>query len=94
MRTYFQLSPQEADELLALAESEHADSTDYFEFTHLINQHYLEPQKIDLIETLWQIAFADQHLHHYEEHVIRRLSELLHVPHSAFIAAKHRAGNP
>ncbi len=89
----FELTPAQAGELLELARSEHADSTDYFEFTRLINQHYSPEQKNQLVESLWQIAFADQSLHHYEEHVIRRLSELLHVPHSVFIAAKLRADN-
>lgn len=91
VRCNFDLGQEQAEALLSMAESEHAGSTDYYEFTHLINQHYTAEQKKQLIETLWQIAFADQSLHRYEEHVIRRLSELLYVPHSIFIAAKHRA---
>lgn len=93
VRRSFNLDHAEAEELLSLAQSEHANSTDYYEFTRLINQHYDAEQKNQLIETLWQIAFADQSLHHYEEHVIRRLSELLYVPHSVFIAAKLRVAN-
>ncbi|MEJ2426718.1 MAG: TerB family tellurite resistance protein, partial [Candidatus Thiodiazotropha sp.] len=73
-----------------LGEREHAASTDYFQFTSLINKHYSAEQKVWLIEALWRVAFADQKLHQYEEHVIRRLSELLYVPHSDFIAAKLR----
>ncbi len=90
VKTQFQLPEQEAEALLEMAEREHAESTDYFEFTRLINQHYAEQQKIRLIEMLWRVAYSDQVLHHYEEHVIRRLAELLYVPHAAFIAAKHR----
>jgi len=93
VQRYFDLGQEQAEALLSMAESEHADSTDYYEFTRLINQHYTAEQKNQLVETLWQIAFADQSLHRYEEHVIRRLSELLYVPHSVFIAAKHRADN-
>jgi uncharacterized tellurite resistance protein B-like protein len=37
------------------------------------------------------VALADSVVHKYEEHVIRRISDLLHVPHRAFIAAKLRA---
>lgn len=86
----FNLTEKESAELLSLAEAEHADSTDYFQFTRLINEHYTAEQKIELVEKLWLIAYSDQQLHHYEEHVIRRLAELLHVPHSAFMATKHR----
>jgi uncharacterized tellurite resistance protein B-like protein len=94
VQEHFRLAPGEAEELLALAEAEHADSTDYFQFTRLINQHYSPRQKVGLIEALWRVAFSDSELHHYEEHVIRRLADLLYVPHAEFIAAKHRVANP
>ncbi len=87
---HFHLDEQAARELMRLGEREHAESTDYFQFTSLINKHYSAEQKVRLIESLWRVAFADQKLHDYEEHVIRRLSELLYVPHSDFIAAKLR----
>ncbi|MES9882877.1 MAG: TerB family tellurite resistance protein [Sedimenticola sp.] len=90
VRNHFGLDSNEAQELIELAEAEHAKSTDYFQFTHLINQHYTPEKKIELVEALWQIAYADQELHHIEEHVIRRLAELIHLPHKAFITAKHR----
>ena len=87
----FGLGGAEADELIALAEQEHHISTDYFQFTRLINEHYSASQKVELVELLWRVAFADGELHHYEEHVIRRLADLLHVSHRDFISAKHRA---
>ena len=86
----FQLDRQAAQTLMRLAEREHAESTDYFQFTSLINKHYSPDRKVKLIESLWRVAFADQQLHHYEEHVIRRLAELIYVSHKDFIAAKHR----
>lgn len=86
----FGLDDREADTLVSLAEAEHQASTDYFQFTRLINEHYTAEQKVGLIESLWRVAFADGELHHYEEHVIRRLSDLLYVGHGDFIAAKHR----
>lgn len=86
----FALTEQEADALISLAEAEHQSSTDYFQFTRLINEHYTPEQKVELLESLWRVAFADGELHSYEEHVIRRLSDLLHVSHRDFIATKHR----
>jgi uncharacterized tellurite resistance protein B-like protein len=87
----FNLNSQEAGTLMSLAEAEHQASTDYFQFTRLINNHYSSEQKVDLVESLWRVAFADGELHRYEEHVIRRLADLLYVSHTDFIAAKHRA---
>jgi uncharacterized tellurite resistance protein B-like protein len=89
----FSLDRVSAEQLIALAKQEHDDSTDYFQFTRLINDHYSAEQKIKVVEAFWRVAFADQELHHYEEHVIRRLADLIHVSHNDFIAAKHRVMN-
>jgi uncharacterized tellurite resistance protein B-like protein len=89
----FDLNRVSAEQLIALAKQEHDESTDYFQFTRLINEHYSAEQKVKVIEAFWRVAFADQELHHYEEHVIRRLADLIHVSHSDFIAAKHRVMN-
>ena len=85
---HFGLSGDEAAELLELAEEERSESTDYFQFTSLINGNYTPEQKIRLVELLWRIAYANESLHLYEEHLVRKIADLLHVPHSAFITAK------
>ncbi|MES9990752.1 MAG: TerB family tellurite resistance protein [Candidatus Thiodiazotropha sp.] len=89
----FGLNRVSAEQLITLAKQEHDNSTDYFQFTRLINEHYSAEQKVKIVEAFWRVAFADQALHHYEEHVIRRLADLIHVSHSDFIAAKHRVMN-
>jgi uncharacterized tellurite resistance protein B-like protein len=86
----FGLDKDEAQELLDLARQEHAESTDNFQFTSLINQHYSATQRIELIEKLWKVAFADNVLDKHEDHVIRRIADLIHVSHSDFIASKLR----
>ena len=89
VREHFDLSASEAQELLEMAEEERSNSTDYFQFTSLINNHYTPEHKVKLIEMLWRIAYADDSLHRYEEHLVRKVAELLYVPHSTFIAIKH-----
>ena len=88
---HFDLEEEEVKELLALAEAERAESTDYFQFTSLINDAYAQDEKIRLVELLWHIAYANESLHKYEEHMVRKIADLLHVSHKAFIAAKFRA---
>lgn len=90
VKNSFGLSLEEANILIELAKEEHKNSTDYFQFTRLINDNYSAEQKIKLIENLWQVAFADSHLDKYEEHVIRRISDLIYVSHSDFMATKLR----
>ena len=84
------LQQKEAEELYRLAEEEKKQATDYHQFTRLIAQHYSQPQKIKLIEALWEVAFADKVLDKYEEHMVRRIADLIYVPHKEFIQARHR----
>ena len=86
----FELSNTEIETLLELAHNEKHEATDYYSFTSLLNTHYSQQQKIKLVEELWQLAYADNHLDKYEEHLLRRLADLLHVPHKDFIRAKHK----
>jgi uncharacterized tellurite resistance protein B-like protein len=86
----FKLSGSQAEELVSLAEQEIDQAADYYQFTSLINKNFEMSQKVKMIEYFWKIAFADGHLDKYEEHIIRKVSELLYVPHREFIAAKHR----
>lgn len=84
----FSLDETAAENLLDDAQQAHKSATDYFAFTSEINRRYSQEKKIELIQTLWQLANADDQVHQIEQHVIRRISNLLHVEHSDFIAAK------
>lgn len=86
----FSLSPADAQELLALAESESRDAYDIYQFTSKIDTTFPPERKVQLIEALWRAAYSDSVLHAHEEHLIRRIADLLHLSHSQFIAAKLR----
>jgi len=40
------------------------------------------------VESLWEVAYADQHLDRYEDHLVRKVADLIHVRHSDFIRTK------
>lgn len=86
----FSLTAEQAASLIALAEQQRKQATDYFQFTSLINQQYSQEQKVRLIESLWKIAFIDGVLDMNEEYLVRKIADLLHVPHTDFIMAKNR----
>jgi uncharacterized tellurite resistance protein B-like protein len=91
VRTKFGLDAEEAATLIGLAEQEVREATDYYQFTSLINRHFSAAQKERVIELMWQVAYADAGLSANEQHVVRKIADLLHVPHGAYIAAKLRA---
>jgi uncharacterized tellurite resistance protein B-like protein len=91
LRGSFELSEDEVTRLVELAEQAAKDATDWFEFTSHINAHFDVPQKVRMVEYLWRVAYADGRLSAHERHVMWRISDLLHVPHGAYINAKMRA---
>lgn len=86
----FGLDEADSRQLVELAEAEARDAHDLFQFTSQVNQAFSAEQKVRLVEELWRVAWSDDELHRYEEHVIRKVADLIHVPHSQFIAAKLR----
>jgi uncharacterized tellurite resistance protein B-like protein len=91
VREKFGLTAAEADALTSLAEEEAREATDYYQFTSLINRTFTQEQRQRVVELLWRVAYADAELSAHEQHVVRRIADLLYVPHSAYIAAKLRA---
>ncbi len=85
------LSPAEASELLEAAREEVRTANDYFQFTSVLNRHLTQEQKIAVVERMWRVAYADSRLDANELHLMRRIADLLHVPHHDSIAAKMRA---
>jgi len=84
----FQIEPDRCTEIIRLAESEISQSTDYHQFTRLINEQFSQQQKTHVIELMWEIAWADGELDPWEEHLIRRVADLIYISHADFIAAK------
>jgi uncharacterized tellurite resistance protein B-like protein len=94
LREKFALAGDEVERLLELAGQAAREATDWFEFTSHINTHFDMPAKVRMIEYMWRVAYADGHLGAHERHVMRRICDLLHVPHGAYINAKMRAQQP
>ena len=91
VRERFHLAAGEAQELVQLAEAEAKGATDYYQFTSLIRTAYSMEDREAIVELLWRVAYADTALSAHEMHVIRKIADLLYVPHRAYIAAKMRA---
>ena len=84
----YNIAESDLEELIQLAKDESFEATSLYEFTKLINDSYDYEQKVELIENMWRIAFSDKRLDKYEDHLIRKVSELIYVSHSDFIKTK------
>ncbi len=84
----FLIEENEMDELINLAKENVEDSNSLYEFTRDINDNFDATERVKLIESMWKIAYADGNIDKYEEHIIRKVSNLIYVAHSDFIKAK------
>ena len=70
------------------AQKLHKDTNCLRKYIKLINDSYTKEEKVNLINIAWRIARADNEIDKYEEHRIRKISELLYLNHSDFIKEK------
>lgn len=91
LRARFSLADDEVRRLVELAEQQAREAHDFHTFTSRINESFTHAQKTRVIELMWSVAYADGVLSAHEQHVMRRIADLLHVPHGAYVNAKMRA---
>lgn len=88
LQSFFDLDAEEVAALIASAESESGEAVSLHAFLRALNDG-LDPEgKREVLEMLWRVAYADRHLDAREEHFLRQIADLLHLPHREFIKAK------
>lgn len=91
LTSQFGVETADVDALVTIAHNECTQSTSMYQFTQLVNQQCSFDEKFDLVTGMWRIAFADGDLDKYEEYIIRKVADLIHLGHGEFIRAKHAA---
>ncbi|TDF35611.1 TerB family tellurite resistance protein [Alteromonadaceae bacterium M269] len=84
----FNIEGEPLDALIAQSADQEVDSTSFYPFTKLINDHYDYPERVNVIKLMWKVAYADGTIDKYEDYIIRKVADLLYVSHSDFIQAK------
>ncbi|MFT4938224.1 MAG: putative tellurite resistance protein B-like protein [Paraglaciecola sp.] len=88
LEQHFTLTQEELTELCELTTKHAEEAVDFQQFTSVINDSCDISQKRLILDSLWLIAFADHDLSPEEEYTIRKIAELLYLPHSQFIKSK------
>jgi uncharacterized tellurite resistance protein B-like protein len=76
----FKLSQPEARALLAAGETAATESAELFHFTRIVNERLSFEERVELVEMLWEVAYADGVLDEYEDSLLRRVGGLIYVP--------------
>jgi uncharacterized tellurite resistance protein B-like protein len=90
MRAQFDLPEADLAAMIDAASRPENRPTSYFDSVKLINRRFDPARKARFVEQLWRIAMVDGDIDMYEDHLVRKLADLLYVPHNDFILAKNR----
>jgi len=91
LQELFGLTGTELDEIIALADEEVEQAVSLHGFTRLVNDNYTAVDKLAIMEMLWRVVLADGTIDKHEQHLMRKISSLLHIPHDDYVRAKIRA---
>jgi uncharacterized tellurite resistance protein B-like protein len=91
LRERFSLPPIAAEAWADRAVTLHDRSNQLFPLTKTIADHFDAEQRIDAIEMLWEVAYANGQLHDYEANLMRRITGLLYVSDQDSGNARRRA---
>ena len=75
----FGLSADDAEQLIDTAVEQHHDANRVYAATRLIRDAFSDAERIDMMEMLWEVAYADGELHDYEANLVRRVAGLPYV---------------
>jgi len=91
IESHFGLPPEDAAELVNLADDKAENLVSLHEFTQLLHNNLDEDEKARIVRLLWQIAYADGRLDKYEDALVRKISDLLYVSRGRVMRLKHDA---
>ena len=87
----FDVSRDEIDRTLEEAVTSADEMVDLYGLTRTVKDRLGEEGRIELMEALWEVVYADGELHDYEGQLMRRLSGLLYVTDRESGEARKRA---
>ncbi|MEO0971476.1 MAG: TerB family tellurite resistance protein [Pseudomonadota bacterium] len=88
LASHFSLAADQAHALLEEAERETARAVSLHDYTSALNDTLDDEQRVEVLKLLWRVALADGRLDKYEEYLVRKVADLLYVPHTDYIRAK------
>ena len=84
----YAIDESDIEEIIRDAEDTVSESTSLYGYTSIVNTEFQYEDKLKLLRNLWKIAYADGYLDKYEEHLLRKISDLIHISHSDYISIK------
>jgi len=90
LKQFFAIDDDVAQLLLEEARREADHAVELQQFTRRLHEQLSAAEKLRVVEMLWQVALADQRLDKHEDYTVRKIADLLYVPHRDLIRIRNR----
>lgn len=90
LKDFFELSADEAKLLVQEAKQEADHAASLQSFTRQLHEKLTVAEKHRVVEMLWRVALADDHLDKHEDHLVRKIADLLYVSHRDLIRIRNQ----
>ena len=89
LRLHYSVSSAEAEVLFESAETHVNESVSLHEFTVKLHKRLSAKDKNKIVGMMWKVALSDGDLDRHEDHLVRKVADLLYVNHSDVVRIKH-----
>jgi len=84
----YSVSAGQALEIANAAEGYADELTSLYPLTRLLTSECSLEERVAIVRLLWEVTFADGHVDKHEEYLVRKVADLLYVPHNQFIRTR------
>ena len=89
LRVHYSVSSEEAKSLFESAEARVDESVSLHEFTNKLHKQLNANDKNKIVRMMWEVALSDGEIDKHEDHLVRKVADLLYVNHSDLVRLKH-----
>jgi uncharacterized tellurite resistance protein B-like protein len=90
LQARYELTDEETSELISAAKQRDEEAVDLYGFTSVLKRTTDEAERLAIIEMMWEIVYADGHVHEFEDNTIWRVAELLGVSSRDRMTLRHK----
>ena len=88
LQDFFSIDQNVAQSLINDSTNIWESSTDLFQFGTQLNQNLSHDDKLDFINCVFEVAYADGDMHYLEHHTIKKIANIFNLNRTELIAAK------
>ena len=88
IQDFFSIDTKETYKIVEQAIIDFKKSTSLFEYAQILNEHFSYQDKVDFIFCIFELAYVDKELHFMEQHLIKKIADILNVEHRDLIKTK------